>query len=118
MTKREHVRIVAWLNIGMGVMGVLGTLFLTVLGGAVWMSDPYMSTSPDDRFILGIASVIIAVVGGLSFLSVIGGWGLLRGKRWARILVLILSFPGLFAFPVGTLISGYTLWALLSDEES
>lgn len=116
MTKREHVRIVAWLNIGMGVTGVLGMLFITTLGGMVWMHDPYISTSEDERFIVAVASVIIVVVGVLSLLSIIGGWGLLRGRRWARILVLILSFPGLFAFPVGTLISGYTLWALLSDD--
>lgn len=116
MTKQEHVRIVAWLNIGMGVMGVMGALFITTLGGALWMSVPYISTSGEDRFILGIASVIIVFVGVLSALSIVGGWGLLRGKRWARILVLILSFPGLFGFPIGTLISGYTLWALLTDD--
>ena len=48
--------------------------------------------------------------------SIAGGVGLLKGKFWARILVLILGIFNLIDFPIGTLIGIYTIWVLLNQE--
>ena len=45
-----------------------------------------------------------------------GGIGLLKRRRWARILVLIGAVPELFLFPVGTAIGIYTIWVLMQKE--
>jgi hypothetical protein len=52
----------------------------------------------------------------LSVPALVGGWGLLKRKPWARLLVLIVSFLSLPGFPVGTLIGGFSIWVLMSDE--
>jgi hypothetical protein len=60
-----------------------------------------------------------AVAGFLVLLAVpgiIGGIGLLKGKSWARILVLILAVFDLLDFPIGTAIAIYTMWVLLNND--
>ncbi|MGW8319883.1 MAG: hypothetical protein ACWGPS_11600, partial [Candidatus Promineifilaceae bacterium] len=50
--------------------------------------------------------------------GIMGGYGLLKGKAWARILVLILAVFDLFEFPIGTVVAAYTIWVLLNNETS
>ena len=47
-----------------------------------------------------------------SLIGVVGGVGLLMGRSWARVLVLILGVLHLMAFPVGTALGAYTMWVL------
>ncbi len=58
-------------------------------------------------------AVFVAVSGIVVALS---GWGLLRIRSWARILGLILAIMGLFAFPVGTVISALIIWYLSKED--
>ena len=48
--------------------------------------------------------------------GIIGGIGLLRHHRWARILILIVGALSLMSFPVGAALGVYTFWALLNKE--
>jgi len=48
--------------------------------------------------------------------SVIGGLGLLRGKQWARVVMIIVSIEFLFGFPVLTPLGVYGLWVLLGGR--
>ena len=64
-----------------------------------------------------IALVIVVVAAYfvvLSLPAMLGGWGLLAGKQWARPLLMVVSFFNLFSVPVGTAIGAYTFWALSS----
>ncbi len=64
-----------------------------------------------------IAMVIVVVAGYfivLSLPAMLGGWGLLAGKQWARPLLMVVSLFNLFSVPVGTAIGAYTFWALAS----
>jgi hypothetical protein len=58
-------------------------------------------------------AVIVAVTGIIAALT---GWGLLRIRSWARTLALVLAIMGLFAFPVGTVISALIIWYLSKED--
>jgi hypothetical protein len=110
---KQHVTIVAALNIGFGVIKLLvaAFVFLAVVGGGL--------ISGDAEAMAITAIVGPAVAGFLVLLAVpgiIGGIGLLKGKSWARILVLILAVFDLLDFPIGTAIAIYTMWVLLNND--
>ena len=115
---REHVRIVAILNIVLGGLGVLlALLMLVFFGGLAGLAttDP----SPDNE-----GAAVLALIGGIAFIalvlisipSVIAGIGLLKFKEWARILTIVLSALNLLYIPIGTALGIYGLWTLLNDE--
>ena len=63
------------------------------------------------------AAIVLAVVYGLFAMAFFAlGHGLRRLKAGARIPAIILSFVGLLAFPLGTLINGYILYLLMSAK--
>ena len=47
--------------------------------------------------------------------SIIGGWGILSGKKWSMTLVLVLGCFKLFSFPIGTALGVYTIWVYTED---
>ena len=108
-----HVRVLGWLYIIMGVMGILaaGIVILAIAGGGLISGD---------RTAITVTSIVAAVIGGLIILfsvpGIIAGIGLLNFKPWARILALVLGILNLPGFPLGTILGIYTLWALLDSE--
>jgi hypothetical protein len=109
----QHLKIVAWLQIGNAGMLIAIALFsgtlLTAIGAA--------SGDPEALGVMAAISGFIALVCGILALpSLLAGWGLLTYKPWARVLTIILSVLNLPGFPIGTLIGGYSLWVLLNDE--
>ena len=64
------------------------------------------------------AATIGAIYLGLCALQAATAIGLRRLQPWARVVAALLSLVGLLAFPLGTLISGYFLWLLLSKKGS
>ncbi|MGC9358370.1 MAG: hypothetical protein ACP5GX_10900 [Anaerolineae bacterium] len=111
----DHVKIIGWLYIVLGVLGLIGAgiLFAILLGSGL--------ISGDDTAIM-VTSIVGIVIGGivamLSLPGVIGGWGLLKYRPWARVLVLILAAFNLPAFPLGTLLAAYTFWGLLNEDSN
>ena len=112
---KTHVKIVAWLYIVMGFLGILIALVVgaIILGGGL--------ISGDDTAIR-VTAIVAVILGGLVILlsvpGVVAGIGLLSFKPWARILTIILSVLNLPGFPIGTLVGIYSLWALLDSETS
>lgn len=110
---RQHVTVVAAMRIGFGALGLFLALvcFVAITGGGLISGDEEAIT---------ITSIVGTVVGGflalLSLPGIIGGIGLLQGKPWARILVLILAAFDLFNVPIGTAIGVYTIWVLMQEE--
>jgi len=110
-----HVKVVAWLWIIFGALGVIGALCFGVsaVGGGL--------ISQDDTAILA-TSITAAVCGSIiileSGLEILAGIGLLKYKSWARILAIILGILNLFAFPLilPLLLGIYTLWVMFSGE--
>jgi hypothetical protein len=110
-----HVKIIGWLHIVFGVLGLftafavfggsmLGGLFSGSFGGMVGMG------------VLGtIGAIIVAVI---AIPGLIAGYGLLKYYEWARILTIVIAVLELIHFPFGTILGIYSLWVLLSAEGS
>ncbi len=64
----------------------------------------------------GIVAVLLLFLVVASAAGIIGAIGLLNRKRWARILLLVLSFLNLIHFPLGTALGVYGIWVLMKDE--
>jgi len=110
---KQHITVVAALNIGLGALGVvLGMIAFVFLAGIGLLSGD-RDAMPILTFIAVIAAGFLLII---SVPDIIGGIGLLRRKSWARILVLILSVLKLINFPLGTAVGVYSIWVLMQDE--
>jgi len=109
----KHVNLVGILFIAFSIMGLLASIivFLVIAGGGFLSGDEHA------MFITSIvATVLSLIIFIFSIPGIIGGYGLLKRKNWARILVLILGALELLNIPFGTMLGIYTLWVLLQDE--
>ena len=109
----KHIEIVAYLHIVYGVLTLIGAFFafIAIAGGGLISGDTgAMAITAGVGFIIGLFLVILALP------SLLGGYGLLKRKHWARILVIVLSILNLLSFPFGTALGIYSLWVLLNEE--
>jgi len=112
-----HVKVVAVLHILSGVLGLIAAVVIFavfgVAGGIV--------ISQGERGVAAIIGIVALLIGGflavLALPEILGGWGLLAQKQWARVLVIVLGILHLANFPFGTALGVYTLWVLLSKEQ-
>ncbi|HEX8451206.1 MAG TPA: hypothetical protein VF647_03860 [Longimicrobium sp.] len=110
---RQHIDTVAWIHIAFGGLGVLAAL---AVGGFVGGLGLFADDAQTAGILALVAGFIAVVMGLLSVPSLVGGWGLLKRRPWARMLVLISSFLHLLNIPVGTLVGAYSIWVLMNDE--
>ena len=109
----KHVDVVAWLNIALSGLGLMGAaiVFFTMIGAGLLSGDA------EAMFVTSTVAVVISVF--LLLVSVpglIAGVGLLKRAEWARILMLVVACFQLLNVPLGTALAIYTFWALLQDE--
>jgi hypothetical protein len=113
MDMKQHITVVAALNIGLGALGVLLSIITFVVLTGIGVLSGDRDALPILTFIAVIAAGFLAVI---SVPDTIGGIGLLKRQPWARILVLILSVLKLINFPLGTIVGVYSIWVLMQDE--
>ncbi|HKK27587.1 MAG TPA: hypothetical protein VKB18_05865 [Gemmatimonadota bacterium] len=110
---KDHITVVAVLQIALGALGLLGAaiMFLTIAGGGFLSGDvrAWMITS-------AVATIGAGFLVLVSLPSIVGGFGLLRGRSWARILLLVVAVFEVVHVPLGTLLAIYTFWVLLSED--
>ncbi len=112
---RDHVR---YLGIATMVYHGLSLLILLVIvpliiGGSVWAA----AEEPEAVAVIGgIGSILITIVLVLALPGLIGGFGLLRGKQWGKVLTIIANVLTLFSFPFGTALAVYTFWVLIRED--
>ena len=116
----QHVKILGVLHIiYAGLVVLAGVVALVVMGGIAGIIST-TDTSPDSQVappilaIIGIGVFVLLLL--LSLPGIIGGFGLLQFKPWARILVIVLSALELISVPFGTALGIYGLWVLLNRE--
>ena len=112
---KQHVTVVAALQIASGVLKIFVAViaFVAIVGGGLLSGDV------EAMAITGLVGPVVSFfLVMLAVPSILGGIGLLKGKAWARILVLVLAVFNLLDFPLGTMISLYTFWVLLHGETS
>jgi hypothetical protein len=120
---RDHIKILGVLNIVMGCLTAsIGLVALIILGGVAGAIS-WSGVSAQDNgsafagpiiSLIGLGVAAFFVLLGLP--SIIGGWGLLKLRPWARVFTLIVSGFHLLHVPFGTALGIYGLWVLLSDE--
>lgn len=109
----KHVTLVAVLNIGFGILGIMLAIF--VLIGMI-VANIYVEDY-DARKIIPIAGTAVFLFLLITSIpEIIGGFGLLKRRPWARILILIVACLDLLWIPIGTIIGIYELWVLLQDK--
>ena len=110
-----HVKIIGWLHIIFGVLGLF-TAFV-VFGGSL-LGGMFAGSAKGmiGMGLLGTFGAIIVAV--LAIPGLIAGYGLLRYYEWARILTIVIAVFELIHFPFGTILGIYSLWVLLSSEGS
>ncbi|MHC4207074.1 MAG: hypothetical protein ACYSTT_20670, partial [Planctomycetota bacterium] len=109
----DHLKIVTYIRIGLGSMFLLGAVFLFLI-----CTIPGIAISDHKATAIMVASGTVLALLPLAFAvsNLVGASGLIKRRRWARILVLIMSALDLFAFPVGTAIGIYSIWVLMQKE--
>ena len=118
---RDHVKILAVLNIVFGGIGVLiGLGFLLLFGGIAGIvgfsaqSDPEAAVAIPILGLIGMGLMVIILICAVP--GIVAGFGLLKFRPWARILTIVLSALNLFSVPIGTAVGVYGLWTLLNSE--
>lgn len=123
---RDHIKILGILNIILGcltaLLGLFGFLAMGTIAGIIAAS---LSSADSADFHNGVmAAPILASIGlavavffcVLGLPMILGGWGLMKYRRWSRPLMIVVSVLQLLHIPVGTLLGAYGLWVLMSDE--
>jgi hypothetical protein len=118
---RDHVKIVAVLNIVFGgVAALIGLgilLFFGGIAGLVSMSannDPNAALAIPILGLIGMGLMILILICAVP--GIVAGIGLLKLRPWARILTIVLSALNLVNVPIGTAVGIYGLWTLLNPE--
>jgi hypothetical protein len=122
----NDVKLLGILNIVYGVLGMLGALVVglalmipaTIGGMAVRYADSF---HPAACWVMSLLGILALIIGGFlaifSLADIIGGIGLLQGKSWARMVIVVMSFLHLIFFPFGTALGVYGIWVLLGKEK-
>lgn len=111
---------------------VLGTLFivfgafyvLLAFGSSVVLSFLAAIVGSQGGNDAAIGASILGLTGAGFFVfwlclgipGIVTGIGLLKFKRWARIVAIVLSALRLIEVPFGTVVGGYGLWVLFNKE--
>jgi len=113
MNAEKNITILVILHIAMGsifaFVAIIAFIFMAGIGA--------VSGDPTAFAILGfIGTVGFLFLFALGLPGIIGGFGLMRYRPWARILVIALSCLNLFAFPIGTALAIYAFYVLMNDD--
>jgi hypothetical protein len=102
------VRALGWVHAVVGGLGSgIGVLFLSQL----------TKDSGYEQLASWLAPLIFMAMAIWFLPSLAGGWGVLAGARWARPVLWLQAPLLLLLFPVGTVLGGFTIWALLRSRE-
>lgn len=110
----DHVKIIGILWIVFGGISLLAAAFLfTLLMGVSFIPDIESPAPGIIRFVGFFAGSFLALLG---LPKILGGWGLLKGKEWGRILTLVVSFLSLLNVPLGTALGIYSIVILMDKR--
>ncbi len=115
-----HKRVLGILYIISGSLHILGWIFVSTLLTILFPVIFENANIQQEWVLVWIVPFIrvIAVIAIILFSipSIIGGWGILNGKKWSMTLVLVLGCFKLFSFPIGTALGVYTIWVYTEDH--
>lgn len=120
-------KVLGGIHMLLGLLQLLAGLVLLVmtlaLGGS-FVAVPYLAGSPSHEVLAAVFGGVVSGALGIAFLVMyillalpylIGGVGLLRDKRWGRIVSLVTSVLLVLTFPYFTLLGHFGLVIVLLD---
>lgn len=118
----SHKRILGILFIISGSLRILGMIFLMGFFSII-MPFILQEVSVDELWIFELIEKSVPLFGwAFVFLfavpRLIAGVGLLNKKPWALLIALIWGCLGVFSFPLGTALCGYTIWVYLEEKRT
>ena len=105
-------RVIAWVYVGIGLVGLAVECFLFI---GLWFS-PHDSTRTTALPFAGWLFGCIAI--GWLIPSLVGGVGVLTGKSWGPVIIIVMSLGMILIVPVGTILGGLGLWAFWSRNRT
>ena len=124
MTGQEHARLLGLLFLLYTAFQVvllvgMGILFM-VFFGAIFSQIPSRPGEPPPEIMLPFVFIVLALSIGFSLLlcipEVVAGYGLRKGKPWARVWSIIACVLAVMSFPLGTALGVYGLVFLFGDQ--
>jgi hypothetical protein len=111
---KKHISFVAALHIAFSIIGIFGgiALFFILRFAGSFVEDVEVANTVLQMVGIILPTSIISV----STVGLIAGIGLLSYRKWARILVLIVSALECLNIPIGTLAGVYSIWVLMQDD--
>lgn len=117
----SHKRILGIIFVITGILRIFGMLLFMSLFSAIYpliLSE----VSPDEMIVLNWILQFFQWIGWLFIIffalpRLIAGIGLLNKKPWALTMALIWGCLGVFSFPIGTAVCGYTIWVYIEDNK-
>lgn len=115
------ISIYYFLKSALAALGLVSILIILTLLPASPILKKFMSESISAAAAMTIAGLVAIIVGIVLLffvlLYLVVAIGLLRLKKWARIMAIVLSaFEIYIIFPIGTIIGIMIIWYLLKDE--
>jgi hypothetical protein len=124
MNGKEQARLLGlflWLLTGfqLFIVVLIGFIYLVVFG-AVFASAPRNANDPPPELIGGILIIVMAFVLGITILisipKIVAGYGLRKGKSWAKIWAIIACIMACMSFPLGTAVGVYGLVFIFGEN--
>jgi hypothetical protein len=114
-----HVKVIAGLFIVIAVLLVLGALLIPLGFGllASFISASGEKDAGTAATVLGLTGLFVSVL--FSFIAIpfgICAYGLLKLRRWGRIMGIVMAAVALINIPFGTLIGIYALIVLFQND--
>lgn len=127
MTPREHANLLGllmWVFAGLqiAVIALIAVFYVAIFGFIATQAGnmPQRPNEPPPEAILGIFIVImiIALVVTVAFMvpKIVAGYGLRKGRKWAKIWTIIACVLAVMSVPLGTAVGVYGLWFVFGDE--
>lgn len=116
-----HRKIVGICHLFVGTLTLFAVAALGLLFGGVWKFAVHVAGSPQGSTFLGIglATIFFVFMASAIFagcLSLVGGTGVLLGRKWGDVLATAISAVHLLNFPFGTALAAYTVYGLWFAE--
>lgn len=117
----SHKRILGILFTISGILRIFGALLFMALFSFIF-PIVLQEASADEFWIIELIQNSLQLITWIFILlfsvpRLIAGIGLLNKKSWALMMALIWGCLGVFSFPLGTALCGYTIWVYIEDNK-
>jgi hypothetical protein len=99
------------------ILSLLSLLWSTIFGFIVSEIEPNEARIVEFVFSI-IRFIPWFIMLFISIPSLIAGFGLLNGQKWALVMALVLGCLKILSFPIGTAIGIYSIWVYLESDKA